>query len=60
MNVLVFQDRLISFPKRIRHYLQTDAILQKVLCIVTKEIKKKVITCSPKVSNPEFGSESNR
>ena len=49
---------VISFPKRIRYYLQTDAILQKVLRIVANEIKKKVIECSPKVPNPEFGAVS--
>jgi Putative transposase/Transposase zinc-binding domain len=49
---------VISFPKRIRHYLQTDAILQKVLRIVVKEIRNKVIGCSTKVTNPEFGAVS--
>lgn len=47
---------VVSFPKRIRHYLKTDAILQKVLRIVVNEIKKKVITCSPQAFNPEFGA----
>ena len=50
--------RVISFPKRIRHYLQTDEILQKVLRIVAYEIKKKVIICSPKIPNSEFGAVS--
>ncbi len=49
---------VISFPKRIRHYLQTDKILQKVLRIVAYEIKKKVIACSSIISNPEFGAVS--
>jgi hypothetical protein len=49
---------VVSFPKRIRHYLQTEAILQKVLRIVANEIKKKVIACSPEVSTPEFGAIS--
>ena len=49
---------VISFPKRIRHYLQTDEILQKVLRIVANEIKKKVIICSPKIPNSEFGAVS--
>ncbi len=34
---------VISFPKRIRPYLQTDTILQKVLRIVVNEIKKQVM-----------------
>lgn len=49
---------VISFPKRIRHYLQTDAILQKVLRIVANEIRKRLIICSSEVSNPEFGAIS--
>ena len=49
---------VISFPKRIRHYLQTDEILQKVLRIVANEIKKKVISCSQKIPNAEFGAVS--
>jgi hypothetical protein len=50
---------VMSFPKRIRHYLQTDAILQKVLRIVANEIRKKVIACSPEVPNPtSFGAVS--
>jgi hypothetical protein len=39
-------------------YLQTDEILQKALRIVANEIKKKVISCSPKITNPEFGAVS--
>ena len=49
---------VVSFPKRIRHYLQTDAILQKVLRIVANEIKKKVIASRPDISNSEFGAVS--
>jgi Putative transposase/Transposase zinc-binding domain len=49
---------VVSFPKRIRYYLQTDAILQKVLRIVAVEIRNKVIERSPKVTNPEFGAVS--
>jgi hypothetical protein len=49
---------VISFPKRIRHYLQADAILQKVLCIVANEIRKRLIICGSEVSNPEFGAIS--
>ena len=39
---------VVSFPKRIRHYLQTDAILLKVLRIVVNEIKKKGDRLQPK------------
>ena len=49
---------VVSFLKRIRYYLQTDAILQKVLRIVTNEIRKKVIACSPGATNAEFGAIS--
>jgi hypothetical protein len=49
---------VVSFPKRIRHYLQTDSILQKVLRVVANEIRKKVIACSPDAYNPEFGAIS--
>lgn len=49
---------MISFPKRIRHYLQTDAILQEVLRIVVDEIRKRVISCSPEISAPKFGAIS--
>ncbi|MCE5318949.1 MAG: hypothetical protein LLG04_16500, partial [Parachlamydia sp.] len=37
---------VISFPKRIRHYLQTDVILQEVLRVVVDEVRKRVIACS--------------
>jgi Putative transposase len=49
---------VISFPKRIRHYLQTHSILQAVLRIVVDEIRKKLITCSPDVPNPKIGAVS--
>jgi hypothetical protein len=39
---------VISFPKRIRYYLQTDEILQKVLRVVANEIRKKVIAAAKK------------
>jgi Transposase zinc-binding domain/Putative transposase len=37
---------VISFPKRIRHYLQTHHILQSVLRIVIDEIRLRLIVCS--------------
>jgi hypothetical protein len=49
---------VISFPKRIRHFLQTDAILQEVLRIVVDEVRKRIISCSPEVSDPKFGAIS--
>jgi hypothetical protein len=49
---------VISSPMRIRHYLQTDVILQKVLRIVANEIRKKVIACSPDAHDPEFDAIS--
>jgi len=49
---------VISFPKRIRHYLRTEAILQKVLRIVANEIRKRVVSCRPEVVNPHFGAIS--
>lgn len=49
---------VISFPKRIRHYLQTHTILQTTLRIVVDEIRKKLIACSPDVPNPKIGAVS--
>ena len=49
---------VISFPKRLRCYLQTNAILQDVLRIVVAEVRKKLISCSPKVNNAQFGAVS--
>src|ERR1700682_4352101 len=49
---------VISFPKRIRYYLQTDAILQTVLRIVTDEVRKRIIACSPKLEDAQFGAIS--
>jgi hypothetical protein len=49
---------VISFPKRIRHYLSTNSIEQKVLDIVVKEIKNKLIVCSPEVDDPQIGAVS--
>jgi len=49
---------VISFPMRIRHYLRTDDILQKVLRIVVEEIRKKLIACSPETSHAQIGAIS--
>lgn len=49
---------VISFPKRIRYYLQTDAILQEVLHTVVAEVRKKLINCSPKIPGIQFGAIS--
>jgi len=42
MPAIPIRQWVISFPKRIRHYLQTNAILKEVLHVVVDEIKKKV------------------
>lgn len=39
---------VISFPKRIRHYLQTHSILQAILKIVIDEITKRLIISAAK------------
>ena len=49
---------VISFPLRIRHYLQTHEILQAVLKITVDEIRKRLISCSPKAENPQIGAVS--
>ncbi len=49
---------MISFPKRIRHYLQTEAILQTVLRMVIDEIRKRIIACSPNIIGAQFGAIS--
>jgi hypothetical protein len=47
---------VISFPKRIRHYLQTHTILQTVLRIVVDEIRKRLVACGPDISNAQIGA----
>ena len=49
---------VMSFPMRIRHYLQTHAILQAILKIVIDEIRKRLIKCSPEVSDAQIGAIS--
>ena len=43
---------------RIRHYLQTDTILQDVLKIVIDEIRKRLLICSPNIQNAQIGAVS--
>lgn len=47
---------VISFPLRIRHYLQTHKILQSVLRIVIDEIRKRLIACGPDLPDPKIGA----
>jgi hypothetical protein len=49
---------VISFPMRIRHYLQTYKILQAVLRMVVDEIRKRLIACAPDIQNPQIGAVS--
>jgi hypothetical protein len=49
---------VISFPLRIRHYLENHATLQAVIKIVVDEIRKRLIACSPTTSNPQIGALS--
>lgn len=49
---------VISFPMRIRHYLQTHKILQAVLKIVIDEIRKCLIACSPRFTDTKIGAIS--
>ena len=52
---VAYRQFVMSFPKRIRHYLETHAILQAVLKIVVDEIRKRVIACSPNAPNSQIG-----
>jgi putative transposase/transposase-like zinc-binding protein len=49
---------VMSFPMRIRHYLQTQEILQTILKIVVDEIRKRFIACGPKIANAQIGAVS--
>lgn len=55
---IAFRQFVISFPQRIRHYLQTHKLLQAVLKIVVDEIRKTLIACSPSTSTPQIGAIS--
>jgi Putative transposase/Transposase zinc-binding domain len=47
---------VISFPLRIRHYLQTHKILQTILRIVVDEIQRRLIACGPDLPDPKVGA----
>ena len=49
---------VISFPMKIRHYLQTQEILQVVLQIVVDEIRKKLIALCSHVPKATIGAVS--
>ena len=49
---------VMSFPLRIRHYLQTHEILQAILRITVDEIRKRLVTCSPEVESAQIGAVS--
>ena len=53
-----YRQFVISFPMRIRHYLENHKTLQTVLKIVVDEIRKRLIVCSPAVKNPQIGAIS--
>lgn len=55
---IAFRQFVISFPMRIRHYLQTHKLLQAALKIVIDEIRKTLTACSPTVPNPQIGAIS--
>ena len=53
-----FRQFVISFPMRIRHYLENHKTLQTVLKIVVDEIRKTLIVNSPNVQKPQIGAIS--
>lgn len=55
---LPFRQFVISFPMRIRYYLENHKTLQTVLKIVVDEIRKRIVDCSPDVPNPQIGAIS--
>ena len=55
---LPYRQFVMSFPKRIRCYLENHKTLQTVLKIVVDEIRKRLIACSPTAENPEIGAIS--
>lgn len=55
---IAFRQFVISFPMRIRHYLETHKLLQAVLKIVVDKIRKTLIACSPTVLKPQIGAIS--
>ena len=55
---LPFRQFVMSFPRRIRCYLENHKTLQAVLKIVVDEIRKRLITCSHSVKDPQIGAIS--
>ena len=55
---LPFRQFVMSFPKRIRCYLENHKTLQKVLKIVVDEIRKTLIANNPDVQTPHIGAVS--
>jgi hypothetical protein len=53
-----FRQFVISFPMRIRCYLENHKTLQTVLKIVVDEIRKTLIACSPDIQKPQIGAIS--
>ncbi len=53
-----FRQFVISFPMRIRSYLENHKALQKVLKMVVDEIRKTLIVCSPNILKPQIGAIS--
>ncbi len=51
-----YRQFVISFPLRIRHYLENHATLQTVLKIVMDEIRKTLINSCPDIPNPQIGA----
>ncbi|MBA2727088.1 MAG: hypothetical protein H0U49_02815 [Parachlamydiaceae bacterium] len=49
---------VISFPMRIRHYLQKPVSLQKVLHNVIEEIRQKLIASYPEIPDTQIGAVS--
>ncbi len=55
---LAFRQFVMSFPRRIRCYLENHKTLQTVLKIVVDEIRKRLIACSPTAKDPQIGAIS--
>ena len=53
-----FRQFVISFPMRIRHYLENHITLQAVLKIVVDEIRKTLIANNLNVQDPQIGAIS--
>ncbi len=53
-----YRQWVMSFPMRIRHYLENHKTLQTVLKIVVDEIRQTLIACSPNVLKPQIGAIS--